>query len=430
MSIVSLGVITHFSFLLLSALTAFGGQLPEVCDEYEPLYASITRDLDIYKRNGGISANLIYRTMVLHSAGYREKGLAVAIYHGKVYVISNTRGINLKRFGHHVTLWVAYLKVLLDLEVKYGSTLPNVEFVWHTIDRPIRLANTTAGGENFPVFRFCKSAVHPDILVPNFHFYMKRYQTDFLDRIPDFNAKVPWKRRRPIVFARFSAYGRYVHPADPSTQRLGAGGVPLCEVKGTTTAICPVRVHLHDWATNFTADLDISKDKHVPMEGHMEYRYLLHVDGQGLSSKLETLLTLGSLVMKEESGYMAFYHHLLKPFEHYVPVWPVGTGPETILDALAWARSHDEEAHQIATAGQQLAARYLSTQARACFWLKLLQEYAATLSYDPVQYRNITLGPDGWVTGGRWRYIKPARTFLLEEVRQYHPQVPSMSWQP
>jgi hypothetical protein len=39
----------------------------------------------------------------LASAGYREKGLAVAIYHGKVYVISNSKGMNLTRFGHHVS---------------------------------------------------------------------------------------------------------------------------------------------------------------------------------------------------------------------------------------------------------------------------------------------------------------------------------------
>ncbi|EFJ49904.1 hypothetical protein VOLCADRAFT_89378 [Volvox carteri f. nagariensis] len=427
--------ITALAHLLLGHLlltTAIAGRLPDVCDNYEPLYASIHRDLDIYKRNAGISPNLIYRTMVLHSAGYREKGLAVAVYRGKVYIISNTRSISLKRFGHHVALWVAYIKVLLDLEEKYGSYLPDVEFVWHTIDRPIRLVNTTPGGENFPVFRFCKSVVHPDILVPNFHFYMKPYQREFLDRIPHFNAEVPWAQRRPIVFARFSGYVRYVHPGDPSAQRLGAGGRQLCEVKGTTTSICPVREHLHNWAANYTSplrslkevygvslsysdDLDISKDQHLPMKDHMEYRYLLHVDGQGLSSKLETLLTLGSLVMKEESGYMAFYHHLLKPFEHFVPVWRAGTGPETILDALAWARTHDAEAQRIAAAGQALTAKYLSSEARACFWLKLLEEYGNTLSYKPVEFRNLTFGPDGWVSEGKWRYIKPARVFLKEE---------------
>ena len=37
--------------------------------------------------------------------------------------------------------------------------------------------------------------------------------------------------------------------------------------------------------------------------------------------RLEQLLVMGSLVLKEESGYRAFFHHLIRPHEHYLPVW-------------------------------------------------------------------------------------------------------------
>lgn len=53
-------------------------------------------------------------------------------------------------------------------------------------------------------------------------------------------------------------------------------------------------------------------------------RYLLHLDGQACSSRLEQLLPLGSLVFKEDSGYWAFYHHLLQPHKHYMPFWKKG----------------------------------------------------------------------------------------------------------
>ena len=36
--------------------------------------------------------------------------------------------------------------------------------------------------------------------------------------------------------------------------------------------------------------------------------------------RLEQLLPLGSVVFKEESGYRGFYHTLLKPYEHYIPL--------------------------------------------------------------------------------------------------------------
>ncbi len=57
------------------------------------------------------------------------------------------------------------------------------------------------------------------------------------------------------------------------------------------------------------------------MSDHAQYKYLVHVDGQGLSSRLDQLLPLGSLVVKEESGYYGYYHHLMKPYTHYVPFW-------------------------------------------------------------------------------------------------------------
>ncbi|GFR44983.1 hypothetical protein Agub_g6257, partial [Astrephomene gubernaculifera] len=214
---IALFFVALVNFLLQPATAASIARepIPTVCDQYEPLYDSIYRDLELYRRNGGITPRLMDATIKLHSAGNREKGLAVAFYRGGVYVISNTRHINLKPFGHHVSLWVAYLLVMQHLAATHPTALPDVEFVWHTIDRPVRLTvNTTAaaadggssssrsggrggvgggsaGGVNYPVLRFGKSAAHPDILVPNFHFYMKRYQSAYLDRMAARNMQRP-----------------------------------------------------------------------------------------------------------------------------------------------------------------------------------------------------------------------------------------------
>ena len=37
--------------------------------------------------------------------------------------------------------------------------------------------------------------------------------------------------------------------------------------------------------------------------------------------RLEQLMVMGSLILKEESGFRAFYHGLLRPYKHYLPVW-------------------------------------------------------------------------------------------------------------
>lgn len=56
------------------------------------------------------------------------------------------------------------------------------------------------------------------------------------------------------------------------------------------------------------------------MIDHAAYRMLVHLDGQGLSLRLEQLLPLNSVVLREESGYRSFYHHLIMPYDHYIPL--------------------------------------------------------------------------------------------------------------
>ena len=80
------------------------------------------------------------------------------------------------------------------------------------------------------------------------------------------------------------------------------------------------------------------------------HRYLVHLDGQGLSSRFEQLMPLNSLIFKEESGYSTFYYPLLQPYTHYVPFWK--EGPEEILGALEWAQAHDDEARRMAQNAQ------------------------------------------------------------------------------
>eukprot|EP00955_Chlamydomonas_euryale_P110813 366024-Chlamydomonas_euryale.AAC.8 len=81
-----------------------------------------------------------------------------------------------------------------------------------------------------------------------------------------------------------------------------------------------VRTHFAEWCASHASDFDVRLDNFKPMEYHARFKYLVHLDGQGLSSRLDQLFVMRSLVLKEDSGYRAFYHHLLKPYEHYIPL--------------------------------------------------------------------------------------------------------------
>lgn len=136
------------------------------------------------------------------------------------------------------------------------------------------------------------------------------------------------------------------------------------------------------------------------------------------------LLLCGSALQPCLVPAVGFYHRLLRPNVHYVPVWQ--KRPEEILDAVRWAREHDAEAHKIARAGAAFAQHYLDARARACYWLTLLQRYAASLNYQPSL-------ADAKVSFG---YVKPLGEWLGDKVAPVDPEaavqllekVPSDGW--
>lgn len=90
-----------------------------------------------------------------------------------------------------------------------------------------------------------------------------------------------------------------------------------------------VNVNLHVAASclpdTFTPPLPPASSPRAPqpkrdMSYHASNKWLLHLDGQTCSSRLEQLLVLGSLVLKEESGAAA------------------GSGPEGGGCVLGWSQ--------------------------------------------------------------------------------------------
>ncbi|KAG1665547.1 hypothetical protein FOA52_000693 [Chlamydomonas sp. UWO 241] len=349
-----------------------------------------------------------------------NKGIALAFVNGTARVVDG----QLKgAVGHHASAYFAYMHVMLELQRLLGSRIPDVEFVIATSDRPMVLKNATAGskgsdggGALLPVFRFCSSPSYADIQIPIFHFTTKKYSQAMLDVVEASNVEYPWEGKKETLFGRFSVYSRYISPSAPELARRGADGQCICVADTPETTVCAVRTHAIAFAANHTEFLEVQSSPRVPMAKHAGYKYLLHLDGQALSSRIDLLLPLNSLVFKEESGYTTFYyhllkpkvsilkprdhssgargirvlkeesgcttfyHHLLKPKVHYVPVWE--ETPDDMLKAVQWAREHDDEAKKIAAAGQAFAIKYLSKRARTCYWLELLTQFSKLLRYD------------------------------------------------
>eukprot|EP00201_Polytomella_parva_P022576 CAMPEP_0175045136 /NCGR_PEP_ID=MMETSP0052_2-20121109/4226_1 /TAXON_ID=51329 ORGANISM="Polytomella parva, Strain SAG 63-3" /NCGR_SAMPLE_ID=MMETSP0052_2 /ASSEMBLY_ACC=CAM_ASM_000194 /LENGTH=535 /DNA_ID=CAMNT_0016308575 /DNA_START=356 /DNA_END=1963 /DNA_ORIENTATION=+ len=154
--------------------------------------------------------------------------------------------------------------------------------------------------------------------------------------------------------------------------------------------------------------IDASHTHFIKMADHAQFRYLVHLDGQGPSSRLEQLLPLQSVVLREMSGYDTFFTHLLQPYKHYVPFWR--ERPEEIINAVQWCRNSDspsssmdsdpeqDRARQVAAAGRAFAREFLSGPKRQCFWFRTFKEYRK-------QFRNYVPKLSEWPKAQSIEYV-------------------------
>ncbi|KAG2488892.1 hypothetical protein HYH03_012522 [Edaphochlamys debaryana] len=228
-----------------------------------------------------------------------------------------------------------------------------------------------------------KSDYWPDLLlIPNFHFHSKQYDNVSLGAIPQY-ASIPWDERKEVLFGRFSGYEMHRMNQDPSTMKLGINGKPnVCRDEDT---FCPTRKYFVEHvAKKNSRRIDVSLNVKRPLKYHANFKYLANLEGQGISSRLEQLLPMGSLVFKEASGYYAYYYKtLLQPGVNIVEFWSSGSGPEDVLKQLNWAHANDNKARLIAAAGVKTAATYLTANGRSCYWYRLLHGLSKTLAYTP-----------------------------------------------
>jgi len=129
----------------------------------------------------------------------------------------------------------------------------------------------------------------------------------------------------------------------------------------------------------------------VSMLQHGTYTYLLHVDGNGFSGRLEELLTLGGAVIKEDSPFQAFYYPLLRRGEHYVPV---ERNFSSLCMTLHLLRADRLRTAAVALAGERFARAHLSQDAVMRYVAALVRGYANLQRFQPRQHPNAQLWKD------------------------------------
>ncbi|KAL1493489.1 hypothetical protein AB1Y20_017194 [Prymnesium parvum] len=128
----------------------------------------------------------------------------------------------------------------------------------------------------------------------------------------------------------------------------------------------------------------------MPMAEHARYAFLLHVDGNGFSGRLDELFSLGGAILKQDSPFEAFYYPLLRRGVHFAPLHRNLSNLCHEVHRLS-AQAADgasppgvsAEAQRIASEGAAFSAEYLSLDAVTAYLATLLRQYAALQRFRP-----------------------------------------------
>jgi hypothetical protein len=88
-------------------------------------------------------------------------------------------------------------------------------------------------------------------------------------------------------------------------------------------------------------------------------KYIINVEGHSAAYRLNFELGLGSVILMVESKFYLWYHFLLKPNIHYIPI---KGDLSDLVEKVEWCKGHDTECKKIADNAMKLYNTYLDKE--------------------------------------------------------------------
>ena len=234
-----------------------------------------------------------------------------------------------------------------------------------------RLMFDLSDGHVPSVADYAFSSFDPDMkLIPDIFFVNRRGYQPMRDFAQEND--VPWAERSNDIIWRGRLNGAGLFSVEPSQkdnplvrQRLRMAmhasetGVDFKFASGVTK--------IEEY---FLAKAGLLVD-HMPTRSWITRKFAIDIDGFSCAWDNFFIRRLqGTCVLKVESqmGFRQWYYHLLKPFEHYVPI---KKDLSDLKEKVDWVLTHDAEAQAIAENGRKLAD--------AITWDAVMDEAAADI---------------------------------------------------
>lgn len=192
---------------------------------------------------------------------------------------------------------------------------------------------------------------------------------------------VEWEKRKPIAVFRGSSTGAGITIETNTRLKLAY----LSKLGQKDTDNLPfLNAGITEWNTRprklkGEKYLQIIDIKNLPIslvpklspQEQTEYKYIINVDGHVKAFRLSLELQFESCILLVESKFSLWFSHLLKPFEHYIPI---KSDLSDLIEKIKWCKQNDETCCKIAKNAKQFAKKYLSKDGVLDYLQKLLYE--------------------------------------------------------
>ena len=194
---------------------------------------------------------------------------------------------------------------------------------------------------------------HSKLFAPDF----KEYKCNFITN---------WKLKKPTAIFRGASTGCGVTIDTNPRLKLASlsktspieDGFPLLDAGITKWNCRPRKIINHEFLEVIDPNnFDFKLSPYLSPEKQSEYKYIINVDGHVSAFRLSFELSMGSVILLQDSKYRIWFRKFLKEYVHYVPI---KEDLSNLYEQIRWCRQNDDKCQEIASNAKLFYDTYLT----------------------------------------------------------------------
>jgi len=194
--------------------------------------------------------------------------------------------------------------------------------------------------------------------------HSKLFAPDFKEYKYNFNNN--WDSKKPTAVFRGASTGCGVTVDTNPRLKLASlsknspveDGFPLLDAGITKWNCRPRKIMNHEFLELINPNnFDFKLAQFLSPLQQSNYKYIINVDGHVSAFRLSLELSMGSVILLQDSKYRVWFRKFLKEYVHYVPI---KEDLSNLFEQIRWCRENDEKCKEIASNARLFYDTYLT----------------------------------------------------------------------